>query len=167
MAAGIPLLKNDDPLRLLLHTGAWGCSGAEADAWLLERGVIAECPELLSLTFCLGLGPSRGLGRQLRQALHQLRQAKGGPALPPVQPPPFPLISSLALSPQQAWAQPSQALPLGQASGRIAAELLCPYPPGIPVVLPGERLEPVRLEWLQQQQRLWAGQIPDTVRVLV
>ena len=39
IAAGIPLLMNDDPLRLLLHTGAWGCSGAEADGWLLERGV--------------------------------------------------------------------------------------------------------------------------------
>ena len=167
LAAGIPLLMNDDPLRLLLHTGAWGCSGAEADAWLLGRGVIAECPELLSLTFCLGLGSSRGLGRQLRRALQQLRQANGGPPLPPLQPPPFPLISPLALSPKQAWAQPSEVVPLGQASGRIAAELLCPYPPGIPVVVPGERLEAERLEWLQQQQRLWAGQIPDTVRVLV
>ena len=166
-AAGIPLLMNDDPLRLLLHTGAWGCSGAETDAWLLERGVIAECPELLSLTFCLGLGPTRGLGQQLRQALQQLQQAKGAAPLPPLQPPPFPLISPLPLSPKQAWAQPSEAVPLGQASGRIAAELLCPYPPGIPVVLPGEQLEAELLEWLQQQRRLWAGQIPDTVRVLV
>ena len=167
IAAGIPFLINDDPLRLLLHTGAWGCSGAEADTWLLERGVIAECPELLSLTFCLGLGPTRGLGRQLRQALQQLQQAKGAAPLPPLQPPPFPLISPLALSPKQAWAQPSEVVPLGQASERIAAELLCPYPPGIPVVLPGEQLEAERLAWLQQQQRLWAGQIPDTVRVLV
>ena len=167
IAAGIPFLRNDDPLRLLLHTGAWGCSGAEADAWLLERGVIAECPELLSLTFCLGLGPTRGLGRQLRQALQQLQQKKAAAPLPPLQPPPFPLISPFALSPKQAWAQPSEAVPLGQASGRIAAELLCPYPPGIPVVLPGEQLEAERLTWLQQQQRLWAGQIPDTVRVLV
>ena len=166
-AAGIPLLMNHDPLRLLLHTGAWGCSGAEADGWLLERGVIAECPELLSLTFCLGLGPTRGLGRQLRQVLQQLQQAKGAAPLPPLQPPPFPLISPFALSPKQAWSQPSEAVPLGQASGRIAAELLCPYPPGIPVVLPGEQLEAERLAWLQQQQRLWAGQIPDTVRVLV
>ena len=167
IAAGIPFLRNDDPLRLLLHTGAWGCSGAEADAWLLERGVIAECPELLSLTFCLGLGPTRGLGQQLRQALQQLQQAKGAAPLPPLQPPPFPLISLLVLSPKQAWSQPSEAVPLGQASGRIAAELICPYPPGIPMVLPGEQLEVERLAWLQQQQRLWAGQIPDTVRVLV
>ena len=114
-----------------------------------------------------GLGAPRGLGQQLRQALQQLQQAKGAAPLPLVQPPPFPLISPLALSPKQAWAQPSEAVPLGQASGRIAAELICPYPPGIPMVLPGEQLEAERLEWLQQQQQLWAGQIPDTVRVLV
>jgi len=167
LAAGIPLVANHDPLRLVLHTGAWGCSGADADAWLLERGVIAECPELFSLTFCLGLGPSQRAGRQLRQALQQLQQAIGAAALPPLQPPRFPLISHLALAPQQAWAMPSEAVPLDQATGCIAAELVCPYPPGIPLLLPGERLEPEHLGWLQQQQRLWAGQIPDTVRVLV
>ena len=105
------------------------------------------------------------IGMELK-ALQQLGQANGAPPLPPLQPPPFPLISPLALSPKQAWAQPSEVVPLGQASGCIAAELLCPYPPGIPVVVPGERLEAERLEWLLQQQRLWAGQIPDTVRVL-
>ena len=123
MAAGIPLLMNDDPLRLLLHTGAWGCSGAEADAWLLERGVIAECPELLSLTFCLGLGPSRGLGRQLRQALQQLRQAKGAPALPPVQPPPSPRPVASPASPGE---QPKARTMAAQAALCTAA---LPPPP--------------------------------------
>ena len=47
-------------------------------------------PELLSLTFCLGLGPTRGLGRQLRQALQQLQQAKGAAPLPPLQRRPSP-----------------------------------------------------------------------------
>ena len=76
LAAEIPLLANDDPLRLVLHTGAWGCSGAEADGWLLERRVIAECPELLSLTFCLGLGPTRGWAGNCAR-LQQLQQPKG------------------------------------------------------------------------------------------
>ena len=66
-----------------------------------------------------------------------------------------------------AWPNGTASDGWAQACGRIAAELLCPYPPGIPVVLPGEQLDSARLQWLQQQQRLWAGQIPDTVRVLV
>ena len=112
-----------------------------------------------------GLGAHQRPGRQLRQCFSNC--SGQGATRRPLQPPPFPLISPLALSPKQAWALQSEAVPLGQASGRIAAELLCPYPPGIPVVLPGEQLEAERLAWLQQQQRLWAGQIPDTVRVLV
>jgi arginine/lysine/ornithine decarboxylase len=31
-------------------------------------------------------------------------------------------------------------VPLADAVGRVAAELVCPYPPGIPVILPGERV---------------------------
>jgi lysine decarboxylase len=35
-------------------------------------------------------------------------------------------------------------VPVTEAAGRIAAEMITPYPPGIPVVLPGEQLtEPV------------------------
>jgi lysine decarboxylase len=55
---------------------------------------------------------------------------------------------------------------LAAAAGRIAAEPLCPYPPGIPLLVPGERIDLARAAWLQQQQRLWPGQIADTVRVV-
>jgi lysine decarboxylase len=56
---------------------------------------------------------------------------------------------------------------LAAALGRIAARPLCPYPPGIPLLLPGERLDRERLDWLLAQQRLWQGQIADTLKVLV
>jgi arginine decarboxylase len=32
-------------------------------------------------------------------------------------------------------------VPLARAAGRIAAEAITPYPPGIPLVMPGERLD--------------------------
>ncbi|MFE7116596.1 hypothetical protein ACFU99_14405 [Streptomyces sp. NPDC057654] len=35
---------------------------------------------------------------------------------------------------------PTEAVPLAADAGRVAAEILTPYPPGIPAVLPGERL---------------------------
>ena len=58
---GLPLVANGDPLRLVLATAPLGINGLEADAWLLQRGVIAELPEPGALTFCLGLNPPRGL----------------------------------------------------------------------------------------------------------
>ena len=44
------------------------------------------------------------------------------------------------LSPRQAWLAPRQQLPLQQAAGRIAAELIAPCPPGLALVVPGEVL---------------------------
>ncbi|WUR86750.1 hypothetical protein OG967_47205 [Streptomyces phaeochromogenes] len=46
--------------------------------------------------------------------------------------------------PQDAYFAHHAKVPTAEAVGRIAAEMITPYPPGIPVVLPGERLtEPV------------------------
>jgi len=46
--------------------------------------------------------------------------------------------------PRDAYFHGTEDVPVEEAAGRVAAEMITPYPPGIPVVLPGERLtEPV------------------------
>jgi lysine decarboxylase len=67
----------------------------------------------------------------------------------------------------QAWRAQSEPVPLDQAAGRLAAEPLCPYPPGIPLLIPGERIDGPRAQWLQEQRQLWPDQIADTVKVLI
>ena len=164
---GVPLLQNQDPLRLIFHSALWGLSGIAADEWLMARGIVAECPEALTLTFCLGLAPVAPLSRPLRRGLRQLKRLQGS-ALPlrPLQAPPFPAVAQLQLPLAEAWRLASISLPLAEAEGRIAAETICPYPPGIALLLPGERLDRARIDWLQQQLLLWGGQIADTVKVL-
>ena len=163
---GLPLLHQQDPLRLTLHTAALGISGLAADAWLLERGVIAELPEPGCLSFCLGLRPPRRLLPRLSRQLQALRAALGGEPLAPFSAPPLPLQAQPELPLELAWRAAAELVPLEQAAGRIAAEPLCPYPPGIPLLIPGERIDRSRAEWLCLQQRLWPGQIADTVRVM-
>jgi len=165
-ASGLPLVLTHDPLRLVLHTAALGINGLEADDWLLQRDVIAELPEPATLTFCLGQRPPLGVSWRLPQVLRQLRRALGGPPLAPQEPPPLPLVAALAMPIAMAWRATSQPLALTQAAGAIAAEPLCPYPPGIPLLVPGERIDAARAAWLQRQSTLWPGQIADTVRVV-
>ena len=81
-------------------------------------------------------------------------------------PPPLPAVAQLDIAPGQAWRSASREVPIAKAEDCIAARPICPYPPGIPLLLPGERLDAARLEWLQQQRLLWRGQIADTVTVL-
>ncbi len=165
-ALGFPLVNNDYPLRLVLATAPMGINGLEADAWLLERGVIAELPEPGSLTFCLGLRQTPWLDRQLSRQLLALRACLGGAPLPPFAAPPLPLVASLALPLGVAWRAKAVELPLREAKGSIAARPLVPYPPGIPLLIPGERLDGERTRWLLDQRQQWPGQIADTLWVV-
>lgn len=165
-AQGLPLVANHDPLRLVLNCAAQGFSGLAADAWLMARGVIAELPEPGTLTFCLGLAPPPGLAWRLPRRLLALRRALGGMPLPPFSRPPLPLVAEPELSVGLAWRSPAEAVPLAAAAGRIAAEPLCPYPPGIPLLIPGERIDGPRAAWLAGQRQRWGDQIADTVRVV-
>lgn len=163
----LPLLRDQDPLRLSLCTAPLGFSGLQADAWLFERGVIAELPEPGCLTFCLGLAPPRRLERLLPRRLLQLCAALAGEPLPPFQAPPLPLLAAPSRPLGQAWRARRRRLPLAQTLGAIAAEPVCPYPPGIPLLVPGERIDAARLQWLQHTRQLWPEQIPAQLAVLV
>lgn len=44
------------------------------------------------------------------------------------------------LTPQQAFYAPKEALPLAKTLGRISSEFVMCYPPGIPIVAPGEQI---------------------------
>ena len=64
--------------------------------------------------------------------------------------PPPPTVPQQALSPRQALFSPRQTIPLSDSEGRISAGQIAPYPPGVPVVAPGERLEKKHLVYLQE-----------------
>ena len=93
-------------------------------------------------------------------------RALGGDPMASFSAPPIPPLAEPELPLEQAWRAPQLRLPLAEASGRLAAEPLCPYPPGIPLLIPGERIDADRAAWLVQQQQLWPGQIADTVSVV-
>ncbi|MEG4106798.1 aminotransferase class I/II-fold pyridoxal phosphate-dependent enzyme [Microcoleus sp. S13_C5] len=67
------------------------------------------------------------------------------------QSPPLPLSPSPPLlSPREAFFFPAETVPADKAVDRLSAELICPYPPGIPVLMPGEIITPEAVDYLQQ-----------------
>jgi arginine/lysine/ornithine decarboxylase len=62
--------------------------------------------------------------------------------------------------PRDAFFGRAEQVPAEQAVGRVAAEMLTPYPPGVPAVLPGEVINEAVVEYLRTG--LAAGMsIPD------
>jgi len=52
--------------------------------------------------------------------------------------------------PREAFLGATEMVPWRKAAGRVSAEMICPYPPGIPITAPGERLTPEVVDYLEQ-----------------
>ncbi|MEG4506801.1 aminotransferase class I/II-fold pyridoxal phosphate-dependent enzyme [Microcoleus sp. F6_B4] len=63
---------------------------------------------------------------------------------------PQPRFSPPPLSPREAFFSSTETVPADKAVDRLCAELICPYPPGIPVLMPGEIITPAAVDYLQQ-----------------
>ena len=42
----------------------------------------------------------------------------------------------------------SYSIPLVESFGKISGDIICPYPPGIPLIVPGERIDKERFDWI-------------------
>ena len=60
----------------------------------------------------------------------------------------LPEIPPLALSPRDAFYEETETIPLENAVGRISAEFIMVYPPGIPIIIPGELITASTLEYI-------------------
>lgn len=87
----------------------------------------------------------------LRDALHALvENADSIERRPPVR---LPAASALeleqAMLPRDAFFAPAEHVPAERAAGRISAETISPYPPGVPAVAPGEVITDEVLDYLR------------------
>ncbi|MEV6751029.1 ornithine decarboxylase [Streptomyces sp. NPDC051214] len=136
-----------DPLPVVIDVSGLGTSGFRAADWLREhRSIEAHLADHRRISTQLTHADDRETTDQLLAALRALSQA--APGLRPVPEVDVPSPAALRLSqvdlPRDAYFGPTVDVPVAEAAGRVAAEMLTPYPPGIPAALPGERLtEPV------------------------
>lgn len=144
-----------DKTRLTVNVSSLGLTGFAADEILDEKlGVTAEFASLQHLTFIISLGNTQGdieqlvegfgtIASQIKPQLHKqniLTQPQNH--------------YESQISPREAFFAVSETLPLKYASDRICAEVVCPYPPGIPILMPGEVITKAALEYLQQVQAM-------------
>ncbi|MFN8126681.1 MAG: hypothetical protein U0R64_09275 [Candidatus Nanopelagicales bacterium] len=124
-----------DPLKLTVGF-AGGGSGNAAEEELLHRGMPVEMADRDVLIAQVGLLDDREVLTRLVDGI-----IAGAGSLPPrpVVLPTFP-IPPADLTPGEAFAADYVTLPLAEAIGCTSAELVAPYPPGVAVIVPGERV---------------------------
>jgi arginine decarboxylase len=78
-----------------------------------------------------------------------VRDAEDVEKPPPVQlPSAHGLELETVMTPRDAFFARVEQVPIEKAEGRVAAEMVSPYPPGVPVIAPGERITAEVLEYL-------------------
>jgi arginine decarboxylase len=142
-----------DPLRLAIDVRGTGLTGYDLDPAL--RRIDDIHLELFGenvIVALFGMGERaapRGerLVNALRAALEDLGREPDREQEPFAPPPPW---GELVMAPRDAFLGPQEVVAADDAVGRVAAESLAAYPPGVPNVLPGERLTAPSLEYIRR-----------------
>ena len=129
-----------DPVKIVLRVQQLGCSGVDIERALIEDGVRVEMADRDTIVFLATLADTEADFQTLAMKLVPiLKKLQGAPresatALS------WSVIPQIATSMREAYFAETEMAPAEIAVGRISADLIAPYPPGVAVVAPGELL---------------------------
>ncbi|MGV2829700.1 aminotransferase class I/II-fold pyridoxal phosphate-dependent enzyme [Myxosarcina sp. GI1(2024)] len=158
-----PGITDCDRTRLTIKVSQLGMSGFTADEILHQQlGVTCELPLIHHLTFIISPGNTKDDIDKLIAGCQTLSQTSVPTSDYPLPTSDYPLptsdyplpTSDPDLSPRQAFFAPTETIPIERAGDRLCAELICPYPPGIPLLMPGERITINIIDYLQRVMSL-------------
>ncbi|MDD2497717.1 MAG: aminotransferase class I/II-fold pyridoxal phosphate-dependent enzyme [Desulfitobacteriaceae bacterium] len=129
-----------DPAKITVNVAELGMSGYQMESLLRSRYQIqVELSDLYNVIFLITVGDNRGTIGKLLTALKEISLNS---ALDKVirYLPPLPKIPEVEISPRDAFYHKTKAVPFEESAGEISAEGIMAYPPGIPLICPGEKI---------------------------
>ncbi len=172
---GRPGIAGWDPLRIVIDVRGTGCTGYEIAAELrASYDIHVELASHATLVLVLGLGqpvePLERFTHDFAETVRRISRRGDGRAIAR---PPSALEHHTVVPIRDAFLGVAEAVPVDDAIGRISAEAIAGYPPGVPALLPGERVTTEVVSYLRELTtagaRLHGAADPtfQTVRVLV
>ncbi len=168
-----PSVADLDLTRLTVDVSGLGITGLEADDILHhELGVTVELPELRHLTLIVSLGNTWADGQRGIEGFRRLAaRVAAQPPAPDGWAPPLPPAPSEApftmpvVSPREAFFAATETVVAQAAIGRLSADTISAYPPGIPTLVAGEVISAGAIAYLatvKQQGGYLTGGREDT-----
>ena len=143
-----------DPTRLVVDVTDIGMSGCAVERLLRDcHGVAPEMSDLVGLVFLLTIGDTP-------RSVDRLVDALGAIAVDQRQKRPHPIEGLMrssgdavapgeqALTPREAYFAPTRTVRMSDSVGKVAAEPVIPYPPGLAVLVPGEVVTAAKVAYL-------------------
>ncbi|GAW92044.1 aminotransferase class I/II-fold pyridoxal phosphate-dependent enzyme [Calderihabitans maritimus] len=135
---GKPGCHDFDPTKITINVQGLGLSGYEMENILRQQYRIqVELSDLYNVIILTSIGDTWEKAKRLVNAF---RDIAGKRSLKNVIKycPPLPPLPEVAVSPREAFYSQTKMIPLYEAEGEISAEAIMAYPPGIPLICPGE-----------------------------
>jgi arginine decarboxylase len=140
-----------DPTKLIIPVYKLGITGYDVEIWLREKYQIeVELSDLYNILCIITPGDTKGDVDTLIKALQELSNEfpvengqlnnKSQILLPD--------IPLLALTPRDAFYAETEDIPFEESAGRVTAEFVMVYPPGIPIFIPGEIITEENLTYI-------------------
>ncbi len=146
-----------DETKITIDFSGLGLSGKEAERCLREQGIEVELVHGSHVLVLLTLGDTKDSAEALYQACKTISESFRGKKESPAE---LPLpVPRAAVSPRAAWYAAKEPVSLEVSLHRIAGETITYYPPGIPIISPGERITEAVIQYIKEKQR--QGYIPN------
>lgn len=137
-------LKRSDPLRVTINARAWGWSGTEFAAFLRAHGAECEMADenYVVLLFSAITSPDDCQRAEVSLELIPRRTAKPLVEYPVIRPKQETSIREAVFAKQH-------SVSVDEANGKVCGGIQVSCPPGIPIVMPGERIDSEAVEALK------------------
>ncbi len=149
---GRPGVAGWDPLRIVIDIRGTGCSGYEIAAELrASYDIYIELATHATLVLVLGMGqPVEPLERFTHDFAETVRRISRTGESDVVARTPTALEQETVVPIREAFFGVAETVAVDDAIGRISCESVAGYPPGVPALLPGERVTPEVIAYLRE-----------------
>ncbi len=140
-----------DPTKITITSKELGLSGYEVERILAEKYFIQpEMSDLYNILCVFSFGDTKEKVDSLINALEEISRNQDYEAARSIQIINMPHIPESVLTPREAFNSKAVSMPLVDSLGQISAEFLMAYPPGIPILCPGEIITKEIVTYVQE-----------------
>ena len=142
-----------DPVKIILRANQLGASGVAIESALGEHGIRVEMADQDTVVFLATLADTRADFDELAHLLIEIARTQQSAPRPSATALSWSVVPEVGISMRDAYFASTEMVSAADAVGRISADLIAPYPPGVAVIAPGEILTEMIVHGLSASQK--------------
>jgi lysine decarboxylase len=142
-----------DPAKVILRANQLGASGVAIESALGEHGIRVEMADQDTVVFLATLADTRADFDEVADLLIEIARTLQSTPRPSATALSWSVVPTVGISMREAYFASTEMVCAADAVGRVSADLIAPYPPGVAVIAPGEILTEHIVQGLSASQK--------------